>query len=193
MNIPGFKLSSGLELTPRKRVLVTLGVVGLPSLGCQAMYPYFDLANLIMLYLLAVIWVALNFGTRESVIASILSVAAFDFFFVHPRLTFAVSNLQYIFTFAVMLVVSLVISSLLLRLRQQTARVTEQAQRAAEARLSAESEKLRSTLLSSISHDLRTPLASISGAASALVAEAELPEANRRDLARTIWEESARL
>jgi two-component system sensor histidine kinase KdpD len=65
--------------------------------------------------------------------------------------------------------------------------------RAAEAaRLDAERERLRGTLLSSVSHDLRTPLAAITGAASTLLEE-RVTEAARRDLERTILEESQRL
>ncbi len=51
--------------------------------------------------------------------ASVLSVAAFDFFFVSPHFSFAVSDLEYLVTFAVMLLVALVISTLTVRLRQQ--------------------------------------------------------------------------
>src|SRR5262249_4599447 len=69
-----------------------------------------------------------RFGRGPSIIATVLSVAAFDFFFVRPYLTFAVSDIEYIFTFVVMLVVGLVISTLTVRLRQQAsaARLREQ-------------------------------------------------------------------
>ena len=56
-----------------------------------------------MVYLLGVAFVAARHGRLPSVLASILSVAAFDFFFVPPHLTFAVSDTQYVITFAVML------------------------------------------------------------------------------------------
>ena len=52
-------------------------------------------------------------------LASVLSVAAFDFFFVPPYLTFAVSDTQYLVTFVVMLLVAVVISSLTIRIRTQ--------------------------------------------------------------------------
>jgi two-component system sensor histidine kinase KdpD len=65
---------------------------------------------------------------------------------------------------------------------------------AAAARLAAETERTRSTLLSAVSHDLRTPLATISGAAEALLQPPEaLDAAGRRDLLETIREEVARL
>lgn len=83
------------------------------------MFPYFAAANLIMMYLIAVIVIAIRWGRGPSVLASILSVAAFDFFFVPPYFSFAVSDIQYLLTFGVMLVVALVISNLAVRLRQQ--------------------------------------------------------------------------
>jgi two-component system sensor histidine kinase KdpD len=58
-------------------------------------------------------------GRGPSVIASVLAVAAFDFFFVPPRLTLAISDTQYLITFAVMLVVALLTSTLMVRIREQ--------------------------------------------------------------------------
>jgi two-component system sensor histidine kinase KdpD len=83
------------------------------------MFPFFQLANLVMVYLLAVVFVATKLGRGPSILASILSVAAFDFFFVPPQFTFAVSDSEYLVTFAVMLVVALVISTLAVRVRLQ--------------------------------------------------------------------------
>ena len=83
------------------------------------MFPHFTAANLIMMYLIAVIVIAIRWGRGPSVLASILSVASFDFFFVPPYFTFAVSDAQYLLTFGVMLVVALVISNLAVRIRQQ--------------------------------------------------------------------------
>jgi two-component system sensor histidine kinase KdpD len=83
------------------------------------MFPYFGVANLIMVYLLGVAIVATRWGRGPSVLASVLSIAAFDFFFIPPYLTFAVSDVQYIWTFAVMLVVALLISGFAARGRQQ--------------------------------------------------------------------------
>jgi len=83
------------------------------------MFPYFGAANLIMMYLIAVVAVAIRWGRGPSVLASVLSVAAFDFFFVPPFFSFAVSDVQYLLTFGVMLVVALVISNLAVRLQQQ--------------------------------------------------------------------------
>jgi two-component system sensor histidine kinase KdpD len=83
------------------------------------MFPRFEQTNLVMVFLLGVVVVAARFGRGPSVLASILSVAIFDFFFVPPYLTFAVSDTEYLVTFAVMLVTALVISTLAVRLRER--------------------------------------------------------------------------
>ena len=69
-------------------------------------------SNIVMLLLLAVVYSALRHGRGPAVLAAFVSVAAFDFFDVAPRFTFAVSDVQYLVTFAVMLIVALVIGQL---------------------------------------------------------------------------------
>jgi two-component system sensor histidine kinase KdpD len=89
--------------------------------------PWFERANLVMLYLLGVMWVAVSLGRGPAVVASFLSVVAFDFFIVPPLYTFAVSDTQYLVTFAVMLLASILIGTLAARLQTQVkaARVDE--------------------------------------------------------------------
>ncbi|MDF3838589.1 sensor histidine kinase KdpD [Cupriavidus basilensis] len=81
--------------------------------------PWFDLVNIAMLFLAAVVGVALRHGRGPAALASVLSVAAFDFFFVPPRMSFAVSDVQYLVTFVVLLTVGLVIGQLTAGLREQ--------------------------------------------------------------------------
>lgn len=80
---------------------------------------YLHPANVIMLYLVGVMLVAMRYGRSASALASILSVLAFDFFFVAPRFSISVSDAQYLVTLLVMLAVSLFISSLASRMRHQ--------------------------------------------------------------------------
>lgn len=92
----------------------------LATVLCFMMYPYFDLSNLIMVYLLGVMLTATGCGRGPAVLISFLSVLAFDFCFVPPRYSFAVADVQYIFTFIVMFLVALVISHLASKMQQQT-------------------------------------------------------------------------
>ena len=92
--------------------LAALGI----SLACTAlaavMYPYFELTNLVMVYLLGATIAALKLGRGPASAAAVANILAFDFFFVPPRFSFAVANIQYVVTFGVMLAVALIIASL---------------------------------------------------------------------------------
>ena len=88
-----------------------------------------ELTNIVMLFLLVVVGVALRFGRGPAVMAAILGVAFFDLFFVPPRFTFAVSDAQYLVTFAVMLVVALVVGQLTAGLKVQAESATEREHR----------------------------------------------------------------
>lgn len=75
--------------------------------------------NLVMIYLLGVLLTSVRYGRGPSILASVLSVAAFDFCFVPPYLTFAVSDSEYLITFAAMLTAALLISTLTARVKLQ--------------------------------------------------------------------------
>jgi len=135
-------------------------------------------------YLLGVVLVALRWRRGPVVAASVLAIAAYNFFFVPPSGTFHVDDPQYLLTFAMMLAVGLIVSWL-----TDTSRRRAQAQ--AELAIQAETERIRNALLSSISHDLRTPLAVIAGASSSLAEGGErLDAAERAALAKSIFRES---
>lgn len=95
-------------------VLLCAGVtaVALPLRGLL------EPTNQVMLYLLVVLWSAVRYGRAPAALAAVLSVGLFDFFLVPPYLTFAVSDVQYLITFAVMLIVGLVAGQLVARQRQ---------------------------------------------------------------------------
>jgi len=90
---------------------------------------HIDLANLVMLYLLGVIFTAVRLGRGPGVVLSFLSVAAFDFFFVPPRMSLSVTDTQYLLTFIGMLLTSLVISHLTSSLRREASVAQRREQR----------------------------------------------------------------
>jgi two-component system sensor histidine kinase KdpD len=94
--------------------------------------PFFDLANIVMVFLLGVVLVAVRLGRGPAALAAFLSVASFDFFFVAPRLSFAVSDVQYLVTFAVMLAVGLLTGQLTAGLQFQ-ARIAASRERRAQS------------------------------------------------------------
>lgn len=153
--------------------------------------------NLVMLYLLAVVIVALRWGLGPAIFTALASVIGFDFFIIPPRLTFEVADTQYLLTFVGLLATGVVISTLAARARQRADEAVERAhllEQAREAELLRATEKLQTALLNSISHDLRTPLASITGAVSSLRdPDVQLDETTRAELIADIGTEADRL
>ena len=80
---------------------------------------HFDRSNIVAIYILSVVLIAVRFGRGAAAFAAVLSVCAFDFFFVPPRFSFAVSDVQYILTFIIMLAVGLITGQLTAGLRFQ--------------------------------------------------------------------------
>ena len=103
--------------------------------GCTGtawlMFSHFSLSNLIMVYLLGVVGVATRASRGPTVVASILSVLAFDFFFVPPYMSFAISDTEHLLTFVVMLIVALVTSGMTVRIRAQAAAARQRERRIA--------------------------------------------------------------
>jgi two-component system sensor histidine kinase KdpD len=103
--------------------LLSALICSVTALLAAPLYDVFELSNIVMLFLLAVVVVAVLYGRGPAVLAAFLAVGLFDFFYVPPRFSFAVSDVQYLLTFSVMLLVALVIGQLTAALRWQ-ARVT---------------------------------------------------------------------
>jgi two-component system sensor histidine kinase KdpD len=160
------------------------GATLVATLVALALDAWFHVVNVALVYLLAVVLIALRFRRGPVIAVSVTNVAAFNFFFIPPRGTFHVEDPQYVLTFAMMLGVGLIVSTL-------TERVRERAKAQAALAIEAETERIRSALLASISHDLRTPLAVITGSASTLAERGErLPADERAALAQSIYQQA---
>lgn len=114
--------------SPLRNYLLSMLTVGLATTLAGLLFRRTELADIVMIYLLGILVVATRFGRGPSLLASILSVATFDFIFVPPYHTFVVSDFRHVGTFSVMLLVGLVIGNLTERIRAQArlARAREQ-------------------------------------------------------------------
>jgi two-component system sensor histidine kinase KdpD len=119
------------DLRYRRYVWTALICAATTLVGAKLLW-FFDLANIVMLYLLSVVLVAIRYGRGPGVFASFLGVAAFDFFLVPPKHSLTVADTQYLLTFAVLLSVALIISHLTANLRYQ-ARIAQFRERRARA------------------------------------------------------------
>ena len=120
---PELAATSGTGTLLRRYALAAAACAA-TTMFAHLLVSYFDLANIVMVFLLSVVGVAVWLGRGPAVLAAFVNVAAFDFFFVPPRLSFAVSDVQYLLTFAVMLIVGLVTGQLTAGLRFQASVAT---------------------------------------------------------------------
>ena len=136
--------------------------------------------NVSIIYTLAVVIVACGTpGYFYGVIASLISVVGVNYFFTVPYWALDFSQTGYPITFLTLLVASIITSTLVTGYRE-----------ADRIRLEAENEKLRGNLLRAISHDLRTPLTSISGSTVALLDEKDMDASTRQSLLLDIHDNS---
>ncbi|HSD85301.1 MAG TPA: sensor histidine kinase KdpD, partial [Anaerolineae bacterium] len=104
---------------PWGRYVGSVALVAAVTLLSEFIRPILSPINLVMLYLAAVVFAAVYLGRGPSMLTALLSVLAFDFFFVPPRFTFAVTDTEYILTFIGLFIVGVVISTLAVRAREQ--------------------------------------------------------------------------
>lgn len=105
---------------PWNRYAWALATSAIATGAAFTMFPYFELTNIVMAYVLASAIAGVRFGRGPAVVAAVVNVVAFDFCFAPPRYTFSVSDVQYVITFAVMLIVGVTIANLMASVRQQT-------------------------------------------------------------------------
>lgn len=120
---------SGGHRSPPRAYAAALVICASITVLASQLIDHIDLANLVMLYLLGVIFTATKLGRGPGVMLSFASVAAYDFFFVPPRMSFSVSDTQYLLTFVGMLLTSLVISHLTSSLRREASVAQRREQR----------------------------------------------------------------
>ncbi|WP_269631198.1 DUF4118 domain-containing protein [Pelomonas sp. BJYL3] len=127
-------VASAAQTEPALQRLRRYGLTAAACIGaavlCWPLQWAFAQTNIVMVFLLAVLWVGWKQGRGPAVLASFLSVGLFDFFFVEPKLSFAVSDVQYLLTFAVMLAVGLLTGQLTAGLRYQALVASERERRA---------------------------------------------------------------
>jgi two-component system sensor histidine kinase KdpD len=167
--------------------LISVGVVVLCTAISLPLRSTLAPPTFAMVYLLGVIAVSIRCRRPAATLNAVLSVTAFDYFFVPFHNSLFIEDSNYIVTLVAMLLVALVISTLTFKIRLQNAEVMK-------AEIAIQTERTRNSLLSAVSHDIKTPLASIYGAATSLLEERErLGPSARHELIESIAAEAARL
>ncbi|MBQ9316500.1 MAG: DUF4118 domain-containing protein [Atopobiaceae bacterium] len=166
----------------------------LVMLGCQAVFTLFAIlldaagfsdATVVIIFVTGVLVTAmLTDGQAYSLAASIVSILCYNYFLIDPRSSLQINGRDYAGTITAMVIFALLASSLVASLRRNAAL-------SMRASVVAEREQLRANLLRSVSHDLRTPLTSISGNADMLLDdEVSLSDEVRGQLTRDIYDDA---
>jgi two-component system, OmpR family, sensor histidine kinase KdpD len=116
--IPGAESGDRRKFKQLRYLWASLACVAVTLLSIP-LAEHFDRSNIVAIFILTVVLVAVRFGRGAAALAAVLSVCSFDFFFVPPRFSFAVSDVQYILTFIIMLAVGLITGQLTAGLRFQ--------------------------------------------------------------------------
>lgn len=177
----------GNKTSKGKQYLYSLLLVGLVSGVCFAFSSYIGHRVVALILLLTVSLIAISFDILPVLIAAALSAGIWNFFFIPPRFTFHVSTTDDLILFIMYFIIAMVNAVLTYKIRQ-----VEKVAREKEER--AHTVKLYNTLLNSLSHELRTPIATIIGATDTLQANSRnLTETNKDDLLAEISTASFRL
>jgi K+-sensing histidine kinase KdpD len=163
--------------------------------------------------LLIVLFAATGWGSRPALLAALLGVGCFNFFFLPPFYTFNIAEPQNWVALAAFLITAITAGELSARAQRRAAEAEtgrreikrlydeykDASERAREAEVLRQSEQLKSALLDAVTHDLRTPLTSIKASVTTLLDEVSdnepvaLDKEGRRELLEVINEEADRL
>jgi K+-sensing histidine kinase KdpD len=174
--------SSASGASSLRGYLAAIAVVTLCTQLSVAGASFLHATAFILIFPLGVLVVTAAFGVGPAIATVVGGGLVFDFLFIPPVRRFAIADTKDAMTLAVLLLVAAVAGMVAERLRRQAAR----------SRRSADIERQRSDILSALSHDLRTPLAALVGAGTALCADGVAPS-DHRAFSRMVADESRRL
>lgn len=143
-------------------IVITVVLVAATLLGC--VFYSFDLeaSNIIMLFILSVLLIAIFTNKLiYSIISAVLVILIFNFFFTEPRFTLQTLDSRYPITFAIMFIISIFIGTLTSRLKKQQEIISKVNYQKDRDSVKLEREKSKNNILRSVSQDIRTPLAAI--------------------------------
>lgn len=170
-----------------RQVLISLGLVILVSGICYLLSGWMDYKVVAFVLLLTVSLVAIVFDIVPVLVAATLSALVWNFFFIEPKYTFHIGSAEDGVLFLMYFLIVLVNAVLTNRIRRIEKQVREKEEKEKTVRL-------YNTLLNSLSHELKTPIAAIVGATDNLMAQpSRLSEENKKELVAGISSASLRL
>jgi two-component system sensor histidine kinase KdpD len=175
------------NMSKSRQYLFSIGLICIVSLFCYVFSPYIGYKVIAFILLVAVSLIAMTFDILPVFLAAIISALIWDFFFIPPRFTFHVSSTEDTILLITYFLIALVNAVLTHKIRK----IEKEAKQKEEK---ANTVKLYNTILNSLSHELRTPIATIIGATDNLqINNDNLKERNKYELVNEISKASFRL
>ena len=197
--------------------IVAVVVIGTATAALKVFGGHVNPTTVALSLLLIVLFVATAWGSKPAVLASLVGVACFNFFFLPPFGTFTIAEPENWIAFFAFLITAITVGQLSARARQRAEEAEAARQeierlyyelqdtfeRSSQAKALKQSERLKSALLDAVTHDLRTPLTSIKASVTTLLDDQRskteggevtpLAETDRREMLEVIDEEADRL
>jgi two-component system sensor histidine kinase KdpD len=175
------------KVSKPSQFFISIALVILSAAGCYLMSGYVDYKVVAFILLLTVSLIAIVFDIIPVLVAATLSALIWNFFFIEPKFTFHVGTAEDGFLFLMYFVIALINAVLTNRVRKIEKQVREKEEKEKMVRL-------YNTLLNSLSHELKTPIATIVGATDNLLSgSSKLSEENKLELVENISVASLRL
>jgi len=182
----GMEQKQKRPLSTGKQVLYSLSAVMILATACYSLSDWLGYRVVALLMLLLVSTIAVLSGILPVLITATVSAFIWDFFFIPPRFNLQVNNAEDLMLLIMYFVIALINGVLTYKIRQ-----AEKLSRIREEK--ANSVQLYNTILDSLSHELRTPIATIIGATDNLQTNKSLKEKDREGLVDEISQASLRL
>ena len=174
-------------VSKKRQYWISILIITVISLICYGINPYIGYRVVGLILLVTVSLIAVSFDILPVLLAAALSAFIWDFFFINPQFTFNVSSTDDAILLLMYFIIAMVNAVLTYKIRQ-IEKIARQKEEKANAI------KLYNTLLNSLSHELRTPIATIIGATDNLQAKnGNLSAENKRQLVLEISKASFRL
>ena len=170
-----------------KQYFFSIGLICFVSALCYLFSPYIGYKVIAFILMVAVSLIAMTFDILPVFAAAIISALIWDFFFIPPRFTLHIGSTEDTILLVMYFLIALVNAVLTYKIRKIEKRAKQKEEKANTV-------KLYNTLLNSLSHELRTPIATIIGATDNLqINNDNLSERNKYDLINEISKASMRL
>lgn len=209
----GQQVTRTLHMRSAGYLVAVCGIAAVTAVLAPLTGPHINATTIALALLLVVLFVATGWGSGPAVLAAVLGMLCFNYFFLPPVGTFTIADVDNWIALGAFLITAMTVGQLSARAKRRAEEaeagqreierlyheLQEAFARASHAEALRQSERLKSALLDAVTHDLQTPLTSIKASVTTLLGKSDdgtpviLDEEGRREFLEVIDEETDRL